>query len=131
MVQTRQKHAFTDHSDLVARRMGFIPLPLGVVMIRVLVHSVHINDLPSFVIFLLACLCLASFRILNSILILGKACDLITQHKQEKASIQSPVMNRTMSPVMTNSKGTMGKDWLKDMATSPLKPVVSHCICLL
>ncbi|KOB79119.1 Protein TAPT1-like protein, partial [Operophtera brumata] len=30
VAQTRQKYAFSDHSDLVARRMGFIPLPLGV-----------------------------------------------------------------------------------------------------
>ncbi|KAI8421786.1 hypothetical protein MSG28_009746 [Choristoneura fumiferana] len=43
VAQTRQKHAFSDHSDLVARRMGFIPLPLGVVITRVLVHAVKID----------------------------------------------------------------------------------------
>lgn len=43
VAQTRQKYAFSDHSDLVARRMGFIPLPLGVVITRVLVHAVKID----------------------------------------------------------------------------------------
>ena len=31
---TKQKHAYSDHSDIVSRRMGFIPIPLGVVMLR-------------------------------------------------------------------------------------------------
>lgn len=124
MAQTRQKHAFSDHSDLVARRMGFIPLPLAVVMIRVIAQSVHINDFPSIVIIILAYLCFASFRIFNSILILGMACNLITQHKQEKAYAQSPLLNRASSPVSaSNSKIGVAKDWFKDSATSPLKPV--------
>ncbi|KAJ3627008.1 hypothetical protein MTP99_014417 [Tenebrio molitor] len=111
MAQTRQKHAFSDHSDLVARRMGFIPLPLGVVMIRVLASAIHINDVASVVLFVLAYFCFASFKILNSLLILGKACDLITQHKQEKATVQSPSTNSAKSTTTTT-------------ATSPLRPPV-------
>ncbi|XP_018579272.1 protein TAPT1 homolog [Anoplophora glabripennis] len=120
MAQTRQKHAFSDHSDLVARRMGFIPLPLGVVMIRVLIHSVSIDDFSSFIVFCVAYLSLGSFKILNSLLILGKACDLITQHKQEKASLSSPSNNRSNSPLPTNLKSKT------DTATSPLHPVVDQ-----
>lgn len=112
MAQTRQKHAFSDHSDLVARRMGFIPLPLGVVMIRVLVSAINITDFPSVVLIILAYFCLGSFKILNSLLILGKACDLITQHKQEKATVQSPSTIPKNSMTMTTT------------ATSPVKPPV-------
>ncbi|GBP71083.1 Protein TAPT1 homolog [Eumeta japonica] len=43
VAQTRQKYAFSDHSDLVARRMGFIPLPLGVVITRVLLQAIKID----------------------------------------------------------------------------------------
>lgn len=43
MAQTRQKYAFSDHSDLVARRMGFIPLPLGVVITRVMIQAMKID----------------------------------------------------------------------------------------
>lgn len=122
MAQTRQKHAFSDHSDLVARRMGFIPLPLGVVMIRVLVHAMHISDLPSVVICVLVYLCLGSLRVLNNILILGLACNLISQHKQEKVTAQSPLNNnRANSPVTVQGKIPTNKD----STTSPLHPVVS------
>lgn len=109
MAQTRQKHAFSDHSDLVARRMGFIPLPLGVVMIRILAGAVVLNDIPSILLCVLAYLSLVSFKVLNSLLILGKACDLINQHKQEKSTNQSPCALVTK---VTN---------IKDTATSPLR----------
>ncbi|XP_039282241.1 protein TAPT1 homolog [Nilaparvata lugens] len=46
LAQTRQKNAFTDHSDLVARRMGFIPLPLSVVAVRVLGAAVSVQAPP-------------------------------------------------------------------------------------
>lgn len=109
MAQTRQKHAFSDHSDLVARRMGFIPLPLGVVMIRVLIHSIRIENLAAIVICIVAYLCLGSLKVLNSLIILGKACELIRQHKQEKACVSSPLATK-----LNNSK---------DTATSPSHPI--------
>ncbi|XP_059057341.1 protein TAPT1 homolog isoform X2 [Achroia grisella] len=84
VAQTRQKYAFSDHSDLVARRMGFIPLPLGVVITRVLVHAVKVDGFAAIFLIFLAYLCLISIRVLVSIVILGKACDLITQHQMDK-----------------------------------------------
>lgn len=127
MAQTRQKHAFSDHSDLVARRMGFIPLPLGVVMIRVLSNAIHIEGLASFCLLTLALTCLYSFRILTSLVILGKACDLISQHKQDKATLQSPLNVRAASPVQSSMNGktnSISRDLFKDTATSPVKPVI-------
>ncbi|XP_021921300.1 protein TAPT1 homolog isoform X2 [Zootermopsis nevadensis] len=100
MAQTRQKHAFSDHSDLVARRMGFIPLPLGVVMVRVLCHALHLDGPAAVVLLIMLYLCLASFRVLNSVVILGIACNLISQHQQEKAAAAvSPAWSRATSPI--------------------------------
>lgn len=130
MAQTRQKHAFSDHSDLVARRMGFIPLPLGVVMIRVLAHAVHIGDMPSLLVSLLAYLGLSSYRVLNNILILGFACALIIQHKHEKTTAHSPCGNRAGSPLTVMNKSHGARDLLKDTATSPVKPaadIITAC----
>ncbi|GLV31140.1 uncharacterized protein CBL_12214 [Carabus blaptoides fortunei] len=136
MAQTRQKHAFSDHSDLVARRMGFIPLPLGVVMIRVLGNAIQLEGIASLFIFIIAYLCLYTFRILNGLIILGKACDFIAQHRQEKASVQSPstsAASKLVSPTTqqctttANGKPThtsFTRDLFKDTATSPLKPTV-------
>ena len=86
LAQTKQKHAFSDHSDIVSRRMGFIPLPLSVVIIRVIGMTVTADSAGTPIIFLLGYLCLVSLRVLCSIVILGKACDLIDQHQQNKRS---------------------------------------------
>ncbi|CAH1964666.1 unnamed protein product [Acanthoscelides obtectus] len=119
VAQTRQKHAFSDHSDLVARRMGFIPLPLGVVMIRVLIHSIRIDDIPSVIVFIVGYLCLGTFKITNSLLILGKACDLISQHKQERTSMNSPLTQRCNSPLT-------GARLKVDHATSPSHTIIEQ-----
>ena len=84
LAQTKQKHAFSDHSDIVSRRMGFIPLPLSVVIIRVIGTAVKGDSAGTLFIFILGYLCLVSLRVLCSIVILGKACDLIDQHQQSK-----------------------------------------------
>ncbi|CAG5028093.1 unnamed protein product [Parnassius apollo] len=84
VAQTKQKYAFSDHSDLVARRMGFIPLPLGVVITRVLVHAVKIDGFAAMFLIFIAYLCLISVRVLISIVILGKASDLISQHQMDR-----------------------------------------------
>ncbi|KAK8744733.1 hypothetical protein OTU49_000589, partial [Cherax quadricarinatus] len=82
LILCKQKYAYSDHSDLVARRMGFIPLPLGVVMYRILSQSIHLSNPASYLILLFGFFCLLSFRVLNGIIILGKACSII--QKAEK-----------------------------------------------
>ncbi|KAJ4451478.1 hypothetical protein ANN_02941 [Periplaneta americana] len=135
MAQTRQKHAFSDHSDLVARRMGFIPLPLGVVMVRVLCHALHLDGPAAVVLLIISYLCLASFRILNSVVILGKACDLISQHQQEKAAAAaSPAWSRATSPVngrphhpASSVVRDLSKD-MRDQTTSPTRVLSSSIV---
>lgn len=84
MTQTRQKHAFSDHSDLVARRMGFIPFPLGVVLIKALYTAISIENAAAVILVIIAFVTLISCRILNTICALGKACDLMQTHQREK-----------------------------------------------
>ncbi|KAK3924361.1 Protein TAPT1-like protein [Frankliniella fusca] len=113
MAQTRQKHAFSDHSDLVARRMGFIPLPLGVVMVRVLAQALNIESAASISLFALGYFCVTSFRILISVVILGKACDLINQHrldKAQRAGDMTPPWNRASSPTSHSHVANGGRD---------------------
>ncbi len=99
LAQTKQKHAFSDHSDIVSRRMGFIPLPLAVVMVRVIGTAVKGgNTKGAIAIFILAYLCLVTLRILASIVILGKACDLIDQHQSQKRSSSSSPKKESVEP---------------------------------
>merc|ERR1719187_2633829 len=99
LAQTKQKYAFSDHSDIVSRRMGFIPLPLGVVMLRVVYTSVKSTNPGAWAVVVLAYLCLLTFRILGSIVILGKACDLIDEHKTRQESERKESQTSQPSPV--------------------------------
>ncbi|KAF5902271.1 transmembrane anterior posterior transformation protein 1, partial [Clarias magur] len=53
LASSRQKNAYTDYSDSVSRRMGFIPLPLALLLIRVVTSSVKIQGALSVVCVLL------------------------------------------------------------------------------
>ena len=109
LAQTKQKYAFSDHSDIVSRRMGFIPLPLGVVMLRVVYTSVRSTNPGAWALAVLAYFCLLTFRILSSIVILGKACDLIDEHKtrQETERKESSGQNGQTSPSKQQRPATL------------------------
>uniref|UniRef100_A0A182VRU2 Cleavage stimulation factor subunit 1 n=1 Tax=Anopheles minimus TaxID=112268 RepID=A0A182VRU2_9DIPT len=117
MTQTRQKHAFSDHSDLVARRMGFIPYPLGVILVKALYHALSFDNAGSIVILLVAFLALLSARVLNTICALGKACDLTQKHQDEKN--QSGCNPLTSTP-LPNAGRAVGSRATSDTATSPI-----------
>ncbi|CAL4141646.1 unnamed protein product, partial [Meganyctiphanes norvegica] len=62
LIMCKQKYAYSDHSDLVARRMGFIPLPLGVVMYRILSQSIQLNNPASYLLLAMGFAGLLTFR---------------------------------------------------------------------
>jgi len=114
LAQTKQKYAFSDHSDIVTRRMGFIPLPLGVVMLRVVYSSVKSTNPGAWAVAVMAYLCLLTFRILGSIVILGKACDLIDEHKVKQEADRK---ESGSSPVKTSkTKASSGNKRSADMS---------------
>ncbi|KAK2572456.1 Transmembrane anterior posterior transformation protein 1-like protein [Acropora cervicornis] len=78
---SRQKNAHADHFDLVSRRMGFIPLPLGSLVIRVITQSVKLHGAAGICLLLVTFIFLTSVKILNSIIFLGKA----TQYVKKKS----------------------------------------------
>lgn len=104
MSQTRKETAVSDPSDLVARRMGFIPLPLAVAMARVLCTTVTPSARPAnLILLLLAYFILVSLRVLNSIVILGKACNLMSSRaghaEKEDASVKAPPLTKRANSV--------------------------------
>ncbi|XP_016970485.1 protein TAPT1 homolog [Drosophila rhopaloa] len=110
MTQTRQKHAFSDHSDLVARRMGFIPFPLAVVLIKAIYTAVSFENLAAWLLFLLAYFFAMGLRICLTICALGKACKLMKEHQTERNSSTPSSMTNVpfigaAAPVSTSSMG--------------------------
>lgn len=72
----------SDYSDVVGRRLGFVPLPLAIVLVRVVTPMWKLNDRVIGIVMLsvVGYVGLASFRILNMIVLVGKAVRIIDEH---------------------------------------------------
>lgn len=126
MTQTRQKHAFSDHSDLVARRMGFIPFPLGVILIKALYGAITIDSIPAALLVCMAFITLISCRILNTICALGRACDLMQTHQKEKHPSQATTMNGTNSTsTPVSATATTSNHFLNALNIGGIQPLPS------
>uniref|UniRef100_A0A3P9IIH6 Transmembrane anterior posterior transformation 1a n=1 Tax=Oryzias latipes TaxID=8090 RepID=A0A3P9IIH6_ORYLA len=90
LVSSRQKNAYTDYSDSVARRMGFIPLPLAVLLIRVVMSSMKVQGAMSYSCVFLFYLGLVTMKVLNSIVLLGKSCVYVKRAKMEEKLFERP-----------------------------------------
>ncbi|XP_068448997.1 transmembrane anterior posterior transformation protein 1 homolog isoform X1 [Clinocottus analis] len=90
LVSSRQKNACTDYSDSVARRMGFIPLPLAVLLIRVVMSSVKVQGALSYTCVFLCYLGLVTLKVLNSIVLLGKSCIYVKRANMEDKLFEKP-----------------------------------------
>ncbi|NXP04500.1 TAPT1 protein, partial [Thinocorus orbignyianus] len=94
LVSSRQKNAYTDYSDSVSRRMGFIPLPLAVLLIRVVTSSIKVQGVLAYVCVVLFYCGLISLKVLNSIVLLGKSCQYVKEAKMEE-KLFNPVVTAT------------------------------------
>ncbi|XP_056411165.1 transmembrane anterior posterior transformation protein 1 homolog [Hyla sarda] len=90
LVSSRQKNAYTDYSDSVSRRMGFIPLPLAVLLIRVVTSSVKVQGVLAYTCVVLFYFGLITLKVLNSIVLLGKSCQYVKDAKMEEKLFQPP-----------------------------------------
>ncbi|XP_018801364.1 PREDICTED: protein TAPT1 homolog [Bactrocera latifrons] len=116
MTQTRQKHAFSDHSDLVARRMGFIPFPLGVVLIKAIYSAVSFNNVAAWVLFSLAYIFVLGLRICLTICALGKACKLMKEHQDEKSN-STPSSVTNAPPIGGSGGAASGSNIVNSVST--------------
>ncbi|CAM2113473.1 transmembrane anterior posterior transformation protein 1 homolog isoform X3 [Caretta caretta] len=90
LVSSRQKNAYTDYSDSVSRRMGFIPLPLAVLLIRVVTSSIKVQGVLAYACVVLFYCGLISLKVLNSIVLLGKSCQYVKEAKMEEKLFSPP-----------------------------------------
>ncbi|XP_014219038.1 protein TAPT1 homolog isoform X1 [Copidosoma floridanum] len=108
VAQTRQETAFSDSSDVIARRMSFIPLPLGVAIARVLFTTLTVGTKPiNLLLLILGYFILVSLRILISLLILGYTCTSISNYTQlnvhTKNTVDTAYSKKPLEALLTNS----------------------------
>lgn len=90
LVSSKLKRAYADHSDLVSRRMGFIPLPLAVLVTRVCASSLTITSWKGYLCILLCYLCLLTTKIIINLMSLGKSCEIIEQQREQEQPARMP-----------------------------------------
>ncbi|XP_050803681.1 transmembrane anterior posterior transformation protein 1 homolog isoform X4 [Gopherus flavomarginatus] len=99
LVSSRQKNAYTDYSDSVSRRMGFIPLPLAVLLIRVVTSSIKVQGVLAYACVVLFYCGLISLKVLNSIVLLGKSCQYVKEAKMEEKLFDPPPTSTPGKPL--------------------------------
>ncbi|XP_053407130.1 transmembrane anterior posterior transformation protein 1 homolog [Mercenaria mercenaria] len=109
MATSRQSQAFTDHSDLVSRRMGLTPLPLACLLYRILTKSIPVSTYMHYSILFVLYLCLMSFKVLNSIILLGHSYTVIENYDKENQSASSPNEEQEQ-PEPANQKSSPAAD---------------------
>ncbi|XP_041839465.1 transmembrane anterior posterior transformation protein 1 homolog isoform X1 [Melanotaenia boesemani] len=112
LVSSRQKNAYTDYSDSVSRRMGFIPLPLALLLIRVVTSSVKIQGSLSFMCVLLFYLGMITLKVLNSIVLLGTSCMFVKEANMEEKLFDPP-------PSVASSRANSRAHRTKHVHTAP------------
>ncbi|XP_076878469.1 transmembrane anterior posterior transformation protein 1 homolog isoform X10 [Brachyhypopomus gauderio] len=109
LVSSRQQNAYTDYSDSVARRMGFIPLPLAVLLIRVVMSSVKVQGALSSVCLLLFYLGMITLKVLNSVVLLGKSCRYVKEANMEGKLFDKPSTTPKKMPGKTRTNSPSGE----------------------
>ncbi|GFO35720.1 transmembrane anterior posterior transformation protein 1-like protein [Plakobranchus ocellatus] len=97
IASSQKKHAFTNFSDQVCRRMGFTPMPLICLLYMVCCSSFTVEGPLAWSLVFLLYICLMSTKILNSIILLGWAQRLITE-RDKTAQPSGTVVNSQTHP---------------------------------
>ncbi|XP_012726294.2 transmembrane anterior posterior transformation protein 1 homolog isoform X2 [Fundulus heteroclitus] len=131
LVSSRQKNAYTDYSDSVARRMGFIPLPLAVLLIRVVMSSVKVQGALSYTCVLLFYLGMVTLKVLNSIVLLGKSCVYVKRANMEDKLFEGPLTapsSSSKSPAKADPRKCAkpsGESSIDQVPATPCSPPIS------
>ncbi|XP_014669810.1 PREDICTED: transmembrane anterior posterior transformation protein 1 homolog [Priapulus caudatus] len=90
MTTSRRKTAFSDHCDLVSRRMGFIPIPLSVLIARIVMQSVSVEGAAGWATVAVGFLCLLSLKVLVNVVALGRAIRIVGDHRETARASPRP-----------------------------------------
>uniref|UniRef100_A0A8R1HVZ5 Protein TAPT1 homolog n=1 Tax=Caenorhabditis japonica TaxID=281687 RepID=A0A8R1HVZ5_CAEJA len=96
VIRSRDQSAFSDYSDQVSRRMGFIPIPLSIMIIRVLSQTFSLDNWGSIVVFAIGWLLVFAVKICNGVIMLGKACQHVKKFRDFQARAEFELFRKRM-----------------------------------
>ncbi|KAH7726659.1 Protein F26F2.7 [Aphelenchoides avenae] len=103
VVRTHEKHAFSDFSDQVSRRMGFIPIPISIMLIRVISQSIDFSSKFYVTIFVLIWLLLCAIKVLNGVFLHGKAVEHVIHYRNLQAQTEYELYRKRMLAAKSKS----------------------------
>ncbi|CAB62802.1 Protein TAPT1 homolog [Caenorhabditis elegans] len=96
VIRSRDQSAFSDYSDQVSRRMGFIPIPLSIMIIRVLSQTFTLDNWGSCIIFGIGWLLVFAVKICNGVVMLGQACHHVKRFRDIQARAEFELFRKRM-----------------------------------
>ncbi|CAF1372046.1 unnamed protein product [Adineta steineri] len=97
MVKTKQDIALSDYTDLLSRRLGFIPLPFACLVFGVLFQTINVKTNLSIINVVLAFLCLLATKTFVGTVLLGISCEYVNNSRKDSLgstiSIKEQVAN--------------------------------------
>ncbi|VBB25475.1 unnamed protein product [Acanthocheilonema viteae] len=103
VVRSRGEKAFSDYSDQVSRRMGFIPIPLTILLIRVVTQTFDFTVTSVQLVFCLTWLLLLTLKIVNGIIVLGKACEHVKHYRELQEKAECEIFRKRMLVMKSKS----------------------------
>uniref|UniRef100_A0A0N4ZS18 Protein TAPT1 homolog n=1 Tax=Parastrongyloides trichosuri TaxID=131310 RepID=A0A0N4ZS18_PARTI len=81
VVRSKEENAFTDYSDQVARRMGFIPIHLLILLLRIISQSIAFSHFTSLLLGI-AWIFLFIFKIFNGYILYIVSCRFVNNYRE-------------------------------------------------
>ncbi|CAF0927937.1 unnamed protein product [Rotaria sordida] len=98
MVKTKQDIALSDYTDLLSRRLGFIPLPFACLVFGVLFQTINVKTTLAIINVLLTFLCLLASKIAVGTILLGISSEYVMNNRKDSSNTIIPIKEQ-----MTNT----------------------------
>uniref|UniRef100_A0A914C0A3 Uncharacterized protein n=1 Tax=Acrobeloides nanus TaxID=290746 RepID=A0A914C0A3_9BILA len=116
VVRSREESAFSDFSDQVSRRMGFPPIPIAIMLVRVIIQSVDFTSNFYSVVFVLIWFLLIMIKIINGIFLYGKSVDHVINYRNLQAQAEYELYRKRMFSMKSKSAPSSPKLSLVDFS---------------
>ncbi|CAJ0586181.1 unnamed protein product, partial [Mesorhabditis spiculigera] len=127
VVKSRDDGAFTHYSDQVSRRMGFIPIPLLVMIFHVLHQTFSLTNTTNLVLFGLVWVLMLSIKVGNGVALMVNACQHVSAYRElQKQAEQNRIFRQRITGKKSKSAPSSPKISIIDFNDICHQPSTTH-----
>ncbi|CAD5226505.1 unnamed protein product [Bursaphelenchus okinawaensis] len=116
VVRAHEEATFTDFSDVVSRRMGFIPVPIAIMLIRVISQSIDFHTNVYVMVFGFVWLSLLFIKVVNGVFLNSKSVYHVEQFRRLQHQAESELYRRRVLSAKSKSAPSSPKIGLIDFS---------------